>query len=179
MEDNISDAIFLAGSVLVFLIALTICISSFTTLRAGVDKIVEHRENVKMSKNSDAYINYIKSRDSGATRLVGANTVLSSMYRTQKENFEVYVKLNNTNVLNNLELLGLKIDNDSNDDKILRFTLNKNDSILEDSNKMKDFYNLIKEYSFLEYLGIYQNKADEVTTENKLTYRIITYIQQD
>ena len=68
--ENATDALIMAGSVLIFLIALSVCVSSFTTLRAGIDRIVDQTETVDMAQNSVEYINYISR--SNAIRVVGA-----------------------------------------------------------------------------------------------------------
>ena len=88
--ENVSDALIMAGQVLIFIIALTVCISSFSTLRAGIDSTISQTETIKFAKDSEGYINFIQSRDSGATRIVGAETVVSSMYRAIKEDFTMY-----------------------------------------------------------------------------------------
>ena len=38
--ENATDALIMAGSVLIFLIALSVCVSSFTTLRTEIDQII-------------------------------------------------------------------------------------------------------------------------------------------
>ena len=93
--ENATDALIMAGSVLIFLIALSVCVSSFTTLRAGIDRIVDQTETVDMAQNSVEYINYISR--SNAIRVVGAETVVSSMYRAKKENYVIYIVLKNLN----------------------------------------------------------------------------------
>ena len=88
--ENVSDALIMAGQVLIFIIALTICISSFTALRVGVDEVVGQTETVQMARDSQGYINYIDSEKVNAARVVGAETVVSSMYRAIKENYVIY-----------------------------------------------------------------------------------------
>ena len=60
--ENASDALIMAANVLLFVIALTVCISSFSMLRQGVDNILGQTEVVDLAKDSDIYINYIGFR---------------------------------------------------------------------------------------------------------------------
>ena len=197
--ENSSEALIMAGSVLIFIIALTVTISSFSTLRTGVEKIVSETETVKLAKDGAGnYINYMKSDSNKATRVVGAETVISSMYRTFKENYVVYIQYAG------LESAGssISLPSDSNikisiqespetdilidgNNNILKFGININDKILVNSNSeiynkykelMNIFYDKIKEKKFQEYLGEYQEKV-VANSEERITYRIITYIE--
>lgn len=202
--DNASDALIMAGSVLIFIIALTVCISSFTTLRVGIDDIVGQTETVEMAKNDKGYINYIDSKNAGAVRVVGSETVVSSMYRALKENYVIYIVaddtkyntwgLNTTNINNvsddkiNLKNCDyeLKVKNTKNEIKyinpnhIIKVTIGNEYSNTDINKKLgKGFYQSIKEDTFYEYLGEYQNNSNAATTsENKQTKRIITYIEK-
>ena len=184
--ENATDALIMAGSVLIFLIALSVCVSSFTTLRAGIDRIVDQTETVDMAQNSVEYINYISR--SNAIRVVGAETVVSSMYRAKKENYVIYIVLKNLNSVNNYnELLNSgKIFSISknNDKKAIKLTGSDNfDYILGSEQKNRkpntlSLYSSIKDKKFEEYLGVYQDNTD-ATEENKITYRIITYVEYE
>ena len=101
--ENASDALIMAGQVLILIIALTVCISSFTTLRVGIDSTINQTETIKLAKDSDLYINFIQSRNDGSTRIVGAETVVSSMYRAIKEDFTMYIRLNDSSILTNIQ----------------------------------------------------------------------------
>lgn len=185
--ENATDALIMAGSVLIFLIALSVCVSSFTTLRAGIDRIVDQTETVDMAQNSVEYINYIKS--SNAIRVVGAETVVSSMYRAKKENYAIYIVLKNKNSLrksNEFEKRGMIV-------KIPDIKRSDNNIIINKSNNVikligsydfdyilnqLELYSSIKDKKFEEYLGVYQDNTD-ATEENKITYRIITYVEYE
>ncbi len=91
--ENATDALIMAGQVLIFIVALTVCISSFTELRSNIAEVIQQTETINMAKDGDAYINYIESNRSHSTRVVGAETVISSMYRSVKEDYVVYIKL--------------------------------------------------------------------------------------
>lgn len=182
--ENATDALIMAGSVLIFIIALTITISSFSTVRKGIDGLISQTETVELAEGSQGYVNYMKA-NGNTTRVVGAETVIASMYRTLKENYVVYIELENYDNLSLTSDKNIKIDTLENESgKILKFTLNENDDILTKSESqkkyqdlMKIFYKKIENMTFDEKLGEYQNKSD-VSKENKLTYRIITYSQR-
>ena len=91
--ENASDALIMAGQILIFIIALTVCISSFSILRKSVDSIIGETETVKFAKGEKGYLNYIEADNNKAIRKVGAETVVSSLYRAIKENY-VVVNLN-------------------------------------------------------------------------------------
>lgn len=189
--ENASDALLMAGQVLVFIIALTICISSFSTLRAGVNQLVGEQETVEMVKGSSGYVNYIDSRDANATRVVGAEAVVSSMYRAVKENYVIYLVAENCETINGgtgdsavdlteaenaLTIAGKQVITVGK--KIIKITIG-NETNQDINTKLKNgFYEDIKNLSFYEYLGEYQNNSD-VTSENKQTYRVITYIEKN
>ena len=49
--ENASDALIMAGQMLIFIVALTVCISSFTTVRAEINRIVGENEEIRMAKD--------------------------------------------------------------------------------------------------------------------------------
>ena len=187
--ENASEAIVMAGSVLVFIIALTVCMSSFSTAREGVERVVSETELVEYAKDSNGYINFIESEKNSAIRIVGAETVVSSMYRAVKEDFVMYIKLKDYSELPDSSKLIISKANETiknengdinikkNEDNVIIVTIEKNrriNSILENK-----FYDKIKGKEFFEYLGEYQeNPSDAVSVENKMTKRIITYIEK-
>ena len=187
--ENASDALIMAGQVLIFIIALTVCISSFTTLRVGIDNTINQTETIKFAKDSEGYINFIQSRDSGATRIVGAETVVSSMYRAIKEDFTMYLKLTDTTFSNVKTKIGEIItETNGSSYKILYDNTNKwiKITIATDANYRANallkngLYDIIKGKNFEEFLGEYQEEdlGDAVSSENKKTNRIITYIEK-
>lgn len=202
--ENASDALIMAGEMLIFIVALTVCISSFTKVRVEIDKIVGQKETVQMAKNGDEYINYIKSKETKSIRVVGAETLLPSMYRAIKENYVIYIKLNayDDDYIKNSGIVLTKATKDvsiitrnsdgttssstviNNGDYIIKITIgsktaeiNQNvNAILKDNNK--NFFNYIKGKIFYEYLGEYQDWAETgVSSEDRAIHRIITYVE--
>ena len=176
--ENASDALIMAGEVLIFIIALTVCISSFTTLRVGIDNTIDQTETIKFAKDSDLYVNFIQSKEDGATRIVGAETVVSSMYRAIKEDFTMYLQLNDIGSVSNK--LGKKIDNYdiiyNNEKNWMKITIANDANYRANALLKNGLYDIIKGKKFEEYIGEYQEKTNEaVSSENKQTKRIITY----
>lgn len=194
--ENLADALITAGQVLIFIIALSVCMSSFSTLREAIGNITEQREQIRMVKNSEGYLNFIESKKNNSIRTVGAETVVSSMYRSIKENYEIYIKLKNPNEVNSITGLvfweakeGIdlgKINQDTSTikinpgDKLIKITIGRKvDHVNEDVNNILSlgFYDKIKTKKFCEYLGEFKNPGKDVALENKATKRIITYIE--
>lgn len=194
--ENASDALIMAGQMLIFIIALTVCISSFTTVRAEVNRIVGENEEIRMAKDGDTYINYIesKSKKSSSTRVIGSDALIASMYRAIKEDYVIYIKFN-SDIRDQIDTSHIKTMVASVDsvvknkepiikagDKLIKITIgsdtNQNINEVLKSTEGGKLFELIKDKNFNEYLGEYQKaSAQGVTSENKEVYRIITYIE--
>jgi ketosteroid isomerase-like protein len=135
--------------------------------------------------NSNEYINYIKANNANSTRIVGVETVTTTMYRCIKENYVVYLKLKNISDLTSKGITTVQAIDDltsndgttliSKDDTLIRITIGENQNI---NQILKNNFNQIKNSTFYEFIGEYQIKTGEgVTTENKQTYRVITYVE--
>lgn len=202
--ENASDALIMAGEMLIFIVALTVCISSFTKVRVEVDRIVGQKETVQMAKNGDEYVNYITSQKNSSVRVVGAETLVSSMYRAINENYVIYIKLNeykdeyikNSGIVTKKATKDVKvIKYDSEGYKNETTVINENDTLIkitigsklqginQDVNDMlskndASFYKHIKGRTFYEYLGEYQDEAAAgVSSDDRKIHRIITYVE--
>ena len=178
--ENASEALIMAGQVLIFIIALSVCISSFSTLRVGIDNVINQTETIQFAKDTDGYINFIESKNDDATRIVGAETVISSMYRAIKEDFTMYLKLKDSTFTDVKNVLENSIDNYeikyNNDQKSIKITISNDANYRSNALLKKGLYEKIKDKKFKEFLGEYQEKTnDGVSSENKQTKRIITY----
>lgn len=197
--ENASDALIMAGQMLIFIIALTVCISSFTTVRAEVNRIVGENEEIRMAKDGDTYVNYIESEKSSSTRVIGADAVVASMYRAIKEDYVIYIKFGDdiTRQIGTNDYIktmkatvkskiigknGQPIINK--DDVIVKITIgadtnqNINEVLSKTPSGGTSLFELMREKNFNEYLGEYQKASDAgVTSENKEVFRIITYVE--
>lgn len=191
--ENASDALIMAGQMLIFIVALTVCISSFTTVRAEVNRIIGENEEIRMAKDGDTYINYIESKKSSSTRVVGSDTVVASMYRAIKENYVIYIKFkqDNNNPIyerKDIKIIEATVDSETKSsgnsiikagDKLIKVTIGSDsnqevDKILRSSG----LFEQMRGKNFNEYLGEYQKASDSgVSSENKEVYRIITYVE--
>ena len=197
--ENATEALIMAGSVLLLIIALTVSISSFTSLKNQVDGIIQQGEETELAQAQDEegnyyYLNYIKNADD--IRTVGVETVISSIRRLRRESYTVYIYLNDetmkdikrNNILNDYGIITTSSKKQEyngtqiipNEAEILQFLL-KGSGYQSISNEvMEELREIIKNNNFKEYLGIYQkaDTTDNVSSANKTTYRIITYVQQ-
>lgn len=185
MEDNLTDALLMAGAVLIFVIALTTSMSSFTKMRSQIDAIIQEDSKLEYaiedSSGKSTYLNYKSSEESEAIRTVGIETIISSIYRVTTENYIVYI--NTKNPLDGLE--EAKIDGNDyfkgklGNNNTYAITINQDNSDLKKLFEEKKLYEKLIKTSgkFKEYLGIYQenNETDE---SNKPTYRVITYVEE-
>lgn len=173
--ENATDALIMAGSVLLLIIALTVTISSLTALKTETQDMLNDRDQLLATTDKSGYINYLKSGgEESDTRIVGIETVMSSIRRMAKEDYTVYIKTNTPiSELNN----DLKVNGDA---KFIKLSLSGvGNKYVNDKNVTSTIYNTLNSAKFKEYIGIYQNKtAEGVSDANKATYKIITYEQQ-
>jgi len=80
--ENVADALKIAFAVMMFVIALTLSISSFSQATRTVDVITASRDR-------EAQYTYV-TPSSNLSRTVGIETVISSMYRAYEENIEIH-----------------------------------------------------------------------------------------
>ena len=170
--ENATDALIMAASVLLLLVALSVSISSFTTLRMEVDGIVSERDKVDMAVDDGGhYINYFKASDYTATRTVNADTVMSSLLRIERESYNVYIYLNG-GIPGALDDFRDKIN-----DGYMKFSIEGSEYQNINENNFKELYNEIKGKKFNEFLGIYKDGGTETPTVDKITHRVYTFIE--
>ena len=197
--ENAVDALKIAGSVLLLIIALTVNISTFSRIKTEFEQIIKNRENVKYAvdttKEGNTYVNYLKSSGEDYVRTVGIETIVSTLRRLRKENYKVYIVLNNIDDVSSLSL-DLKI-NLNDDLKYGNITLaRKGKNVIfyqlgddqgkwaEDENSenfdksISILYNGLKKYEFSEYYGLYKENTN-VSDDEKKDMKIITYVQNN
>ena len=146
MEDNLTDALLMAGAVLIFVIALTTSMSSFTKMRSQIDAIIQEDSKLEyaIEDSSGGYLNYKSSNENNPIRIVGIETLISSMYRVSKENYIVYI--NTKNNIPNLEEFKIDIKdsskyfnrNISNGEKLLKYNNVYAITINEDNSNVQE-----------------------------------------
>ena len=103
--ENAADALKIATSVLIFVLALTISINAFSQARRVSNTILEY---------NDREYNYTYVEDNGGTteRLVGLESIVPSIYKAYKENYKiVFDDDGNTEVIDATRILGNDMSN--------------------------------------------------------------------
>lgn len=85
--ENAAEALQIAFGVLLFVVALTLSISCFSQATTAVDSIISLRDTHTEYKT----VNPSK----GLTRIVGAETIVPTMYSAYSNNIEIYFKIKN------------------------------------------------------------------------------------
>lgn len=191
--ENATEALKIAFGVLIFILALSISISGFTQARMAIGTIAEDMDADKsfITDQNGRYFNYLNfSMDSGGTRTVEVDTVVSTMYRAYKENFKIYFY-----GLDNTAGCGLQYDTDEETgERIYYIDLARQvlppggeeayvNEILSGKDGSNKFYKYLSNHKFTEKLGEYYQNDEEETSDiadvNKTKKRIIIYIVQN
>ena len=182
--ENATEALYMAAAVLIFMLALSLTLSSFSSFRNDLDRLITAEQRVDEAAITDSsgktsYINYISS--DSELRTVGIETVANSLYRVYKENYMVVMKLKdysafestgNLKDFSNLIKKGTdnRVENQiyyknnqskytiiNNTDNVLVFNIPSSRNDPDYINKALDagLYNLLKDKTFTEYTGIY------------------------
>ena len=186
--ENATDALVMAGSVLLFIIALSVAISSLTTLRTETQAILNSRDQLLATTDENGkLINYLQSDDNNntdAVRTVGIETIITSIRRMIKEDYTIYIiTKDNLDIFTTGKFDDLELDIDKYYNCVKL-------SISGESNRYVSKQNLtsvlslihdkLKGRKFDEYIGVYQYKtAEGVLEAEKSTFKIITYISND
>ena len=196
--ENATDALIMAGSIFLLIIALTLSISSFSRVKTQIDDIVLSREKVEYAVNSEnnSLLNFIQSNNKYKyTRIVTFETIATSLRRLRKEEFDVYIIFKNSNLNDFAKELQTELNNNSyfediqvtGDKTILKFSISgAANKYLEDRNSdnfdksLNLLYNKVGTKKFKEYYGVYKQKTDDgVSNTEKKDIKIITYVEED
>lgn len=178
--ENTTDALYMAGSVLLLIIALTVCISSLSKIKTQTQEMLLDRNQIQMAKEGEEYINYLKnSKDKDkATRTVGIETIISAIRRMQKEKYNMFIQTDNE-IIKDFQKNHENMSSES--AKVSGIYFTKDDAgykNLEDSNIIGKLYHTFKDSNFKEYYGFYkEKKEEEVPEDDRLSYRIITFVE--
>ena len=80
--ENVTEALKIAFGVMMFVLALTLSISSFSQAREAID-------NVIMIKDREQDYTYIETSSNIRNRVVSVETIVPTIYKAYKENFTV------------------------------------------------------------------------------------------
>lgn len=183
MENGV-QALKIAASILIFVLAIAITISAFTKATQSLNNIFEIKNDdefvaVKDENGNEYYLNYV--RFNGGTREVGIETIIPSIYRAYKENYAIYFYNADKSPM----------DLDPTDDKVINYIdLEKEvyasaEKAIEKVNKIlysEGLYDKLKDKEFTEKLGEYymndENGETGTAEVNKTKKRVIAYIQK-
>lgn len=188
MENGV-QALKIASGMLIFVIAITITISAFTSASQALNRIFVMKDSdeyvtVIGEDGKEHYLNYVDFRADGGTREVKVETIIPSIYRAYKENYAIYFYESNGEplILYEIEKGGETIQINFID---LEKEVHPNaEKAIENINNLlyngeENLYNKLKEKTFIEKLGEYY--MDDLTGEtetaevNKTKKRVITY----
>ncbi len=91
MEENLADALKMAGSFLLFVIGLSIAIFSFSQARSSIDMVLSYSDRESLSIENDSRFYYL-SDNRNTNRYVGKETIIPAIYRAYKENYKIIFK---------------------------------------------------------------------------------------
>ena len=209
--ENVTEALMMVGSVFLLIIALSVSVSSITSLKVQTEDILLSKEQINEVVEEDAsgnnqYVNYITGNEGDGARVVGAEAVTSAMLRIKTETtYKIYIKFkpetlnqvtniqigennNSTNIVAKkaYEQKYIKLDGteeeiigDDTGNMVVEFAIG-NENLLHISVEdilRSDFYEVIKDLKFKEYLGEYQKNTDTNSIERQ-TYRVVTFIEE-
>jgi len=190
--ENVTEAMIMAASVLLLIIALSVAISSFTTLRTQMETVFSEREEVLMATDEDGnYINYIENGDD--VRTVGIEDILVAYRRMRKEDYIMYIydsgqdygSIPNDLLVKFSEDYKYKPKENSPEEEII---IPKDKNVIRlviDINYVKELdetinllYNNIKDAEYKEYFGIYKETVGPgVLDKENLEHKIITFVR--
>ena len=187
MENSV-EALNMAGNVLIFVIAITITISCFTSAIQSLNTIFDMQTADEFVTDADGnFLNFVNF--DGGTREVTVETIIPAIYRAYKENYSIYFyesngdplvlyemeKGENTIRVNYIDLEQEIYSNSEAAIANLKDLLYGNKCALDP----EGLYNYLQDKSFIEKQGEYYMddiSGGENTAEvNKTKKRIITY----
>ena len=201
--ENASEAIKIAGSILLFVIAVSVIIFSFTNVRVTADTILDYRDRETVYIDGKYYY-----EASGTERQVGLETVIPSIIRAYTENYKIVfeglsspiytIKQNDGNIIEKYSLdlesnintpyENVRLANNDQKSEFLcgilyhnyktnKADFNKKFGITVSDNSLYEQLNeQLKNKKIKEFLGVYyQDDSEDMPDVNKTEKRIITY----
>lgn len=194
--ENATDALIMAGSVLLLILALSVNISSLSSLRGQVDRVIQADEQYELAaeekENGEAsYLNFYQADED--VRVVGIETMIPSIRRVRRENYTIYIYANNIQtIVSDIVLKDLKyIKKEKIKNGQTYIVKGKSEVIIPpngialkidlsseviDNAFLDAIYKQNVEKKFKEYIGIYKEfRSDEARDKVENTDKIITY----
>ena len=181
MENGV-EAIKMVFGILIFVLAISISISCFSSATQAIQRIVEiqQAEESYVTDANGKYLNYVDFEIGKGTREVGIETIVPTMYKAYKEDFAIYFyKADGTEFVlyeengKKINYIDLQKESHGNAKRAMEFL----EVMLENR-----LYDELSKHTFIEHLGEYYHDDVSGTTEtaevNKNKKRVIAYIQK-
>lgn len=202
--ENAVQALKMAASVMIFVLTLTITITSFGEARKTLQTIIDTQDREYNYREED-YVTPIQdaSGNTVTTRIIRAETMVPTIYKAYKENYKIVFK-NMGNPLyekskansdgsdrvgiNSIDLETDVIGTDQEKEDFIKLLLNGASKYHDLKIKFEEsgiflkdtgLYDIIKARNFEETLGVYYQGelqgASDVPDANKFKKRVVTY----
>lgn len=198
--ENAAEALKMAAWVLIFVLALSVTMNAFSQARQSIDQIILDSDR--------EYVTEYVEESPNTHRIVGAESVLPTIYRAYKENIKIkfdetngeYIYKKRNPVNNSLEdIYTIDLTDESYSDENMRLYIlkrilfgdnAKGDRTLEGkvSGKLEfrenGFYDVIKGNTYEEFIGVYiQGEENGViagteSSHNKTEKKVITFVKR-
>ena len=194
MENGV-EALHIAFGMLIFVLAISITISCFSSASQALRGIWNSRnlEEQFITDSDGHYLNYIKF--DGGTREVGVETIIPMMYRAYREDFAIYfynpdrtefvLYKYKGEEINYIDLNQDEAKRATNNiatpaqflDKILGKDIQADSTSLEKTHTEDSLYQTLSKMKFTEMLGWYYIEGNtDVAEVNKIKKRVIAYV---
>ena len=169
--ENAVEALKMAGSVLIFVIALSVAILALTQAREGIDAVLKYSDRESSRIDNDERFYYVSS-DDNKNRIVGLETIIPTIYRAYKENFKIVFnfgdefylyKDKNSNKINKIDMSLTNVSNDNDSREFLEgIVYGKYNSVVTNENGNKLTGETAFKYKF--------NFVDDIPTGGVVEY---------
>ena len=127
--ENATEALKMAGGVLIFVLALSICINAFTNTRQGIDNLVLYSDR--------EFLTTYVEQNKGTKRIVGAESIVPTIYRAYKENIKINFQFSENQESDIVPLYTVSSYGSDEDQKIYSIDL---DNQVHGSEKQREFF---------------------------------------
>lgn len=200
--ENATQALKMAAAVMIFVLSLTITITSFGEARKTLQTIISSQDREFNSRAED-YVSTVTDASGNiiTQRTVRAETIVPTIYKAYKENYKIvfkglsqplYRKASTSVSGDRIDIYAIDLEKDvvgTNKEKeefVMALLYGSRYPQLIDKFKKtgiflynEDFYDTIKGKSFIESLGVYYQDelegASDVPDANRIKKRVITY----
>ena len=200
--ENAAQALKMAAAVMIFVLSLTITITSFGEARKTLQTIISSQDR-ELNSRAEDYVSTVTDASGNiiTQRTVRAETIVPTIYKAYKENYKIvfkglsqplYRKASTSVSGDRIDIYAIDLEKDvvgTNKEKeefVMALLYGSRYPQLIDKFKKtgiflynEDFYDTIKGKSFIESLGVYYQDelegASDVPDANRIKKRVITY----